>query len=188
MPKFEASQVRLTSDLRVELNAIDGLCVMRNGRILRVPRRGNGVEPLRQLRQLVAVGHPHLHGALEALEQAVDVGVDALGRQLGGAILAVHTRHNIVLVQAVGELLLAVADSQNGDVQVKEGRVGVRGGRVVDGVGPAAEDKAHGFVLQLGELGCTGEHLGVDIELAETADDPIVALSVTHYGFCGLAK
>lgn len=49
-------------------------------------------------------------------------------------------------------------------------------GRVVDGVRAAAEDEAYGLVLQLGELGCAREHLRVDIEFAETADDPAIAL------------
>lgn len=164
----------------MELNAIDRLGVMRNSRILGVPRRCNRVEPLRQLGQLITVRHPHLHGALKALEQAVDVRVDALGRQLGGAILAVDTRHDVVLVHAVGELLLAIADAQDGDVQVKESWVGVRCGRVVDGVGTAAEDEAHGLVLQLGELGCAREHLRIDIEFTETADDPGMLMSVTN--------
>lgn len=104
-------QAQLTSDLWVELNAIDRLGIMRNGRILGVPCRCNRVEALGQLGQLITVRHPNLHGALEALEQAVDVRVDALGRQLSGAILAVDTRHNVILVHAVGELLLAVADA-----------------------------------------------------------------------------
>lgn len=160
----------------MELDAVDRLGVVRNGRILGVPRRCNCVESLRKLRQLITVGHPHLHGALEALEQAVDVRVDALGRQLSGAILAVDTRHDVVLVHAVGELLLAVADSQDGNVEVKEGRVGVGCGWVVDGVGTTAEDEAYGLVLQVGELGCAREHLRVDIELAETTNDSDVAL------------
>lgn len=158
----------------MELNAVDGLGIVRNGRILRVPRCGDGVEPLRQLRELVAVGHPHLHGALEALEQAVDVRIDALGSQLGGAVFAVDAGHDIVLVHAVGKLLLAVADAQDRNIQVKERWVGVRCGRVVDGVGPAAENEAHGLVLELGKLGCAGEHLGVDIELAETANNSTI--------------
>lgn len=174
-------QAQLTSDLWVKLDAIDRLGIVRNGCILGVPRRRNRVETLGQLGQLITVGHPHLHGALEALEKAVDVRVDALGRQLSGAILAVDTCHDIVLVHAVGELLLAVADAQDGNVQFKEGRVGVGCGRVVDGVGTAAEDEAYGLVLQLRELGCAREHLRVDIELAETADDPAMLLSVTNF-------
>lgn len=160
----------------MKLDAVNRLGIMRNGRILGVPRRRNRVETLWQLGQLITVRHPHLHGALEALEQAVDVRVDALGRQLSGAVLTVDTGHDVVLVHAVGELLLAVADAENGNVQVKEGRVGVGCGWVVDGVRAAAEDEAYGLVLQLGELGCAREHLRVDIELAETADDPDMAL------------
>lgn len=143
----------------MELDAIDRLRIVRNGRILRVPRRCDRVETLRELGQLITVRHPHLHGALEALEQAVNVRVDALGRQLSRAILAVDTRHDVVLVHAVSELLLAVADAQDGNVQVKEGRVGMGCGRVVDGVRTTAEDEAYGLVLQLGELGCAREHL-----------------------------
>lgn len=133
------------------------------------------MEALRQLRQLIAVRHPHLDGALDALKQAVDVRVDAaLGCQLGGAVLAVNARDDVILVQTVGELLLAVAYAQDWHAQVEEGWVGVGGALIVDGVGSTAEDDAHGLELELGELGCAGQHLRVDIELAETADDAVV--------------
>lgn len=69
-------------DLWVELDAIDRLVVVGNGGELRVLSRGNGVEAFRQLGQLVTVRHPDLHAALDALKQAVGVGVDALGSEL----------------------------------------------------------------------------------------------------------
>lgn len=165
----------------MELDAIDRLRIVRDSRKLRVPRRGDGVEPIRQFGQLVAVRHPHLHATLQALEQAVDVGIDALGRQLGGTVLPVDAGDDIVAVDAMGKLLLAVADAQNRDLEVEEGRVDMRRVGVVDGVGAAAEDDAYGLELELGQLRGAGEHLGVDIELAETADDAAVRdLSVTH--------
>lgn len=164
----------------MELNAINRLAVVRNSSILRVARSRNGVEALGQLGQLVAVRHPHLDGALDALEQAVDVGVDALGRgQLGGPVLAVHAGDDVVLVQAEGQLLLAVADAQDRYAQVKEGRVGVRRVGVVDGVRAAAEDEADGLVLEVRELGGAGQHLGVDVELAQAANDPAVVVPVS---------
>lgn len=98
--------------------------------------------------------------------------VDAFrGRQLGLTVLTVHAGYHVVLVQAEGQLLLAVADSQDWNAQLEEGRVGVWCVLVVDGVGPAAEDDTDRLELELGELGGAGEHLGVDIEFAKTADD-----------------
>lgn len=167
----------------MELDAIDGLRIVRNGRILRVPRCGNGVESIGQLGQLVAVRHPHLHAAFQALEQTVDVCIDALGRQLGRTVLPVDAGNNIVAVDSVGELLLAVANAQNGDLEAEKGRVDMRRVGVVDGVGAAAEDDAYGLEFELRQLRGAGEHLGVDIELAKTADDAAVRdLSVTHVG------
>lgn len=147
---------------------------MRDGGVLRVLGRGDGVETLGQLGELVTVRHPNLHGGvLKAGKQTVGVGVDALGLELGRAILAVDTGNNVVLVQTVGQLLLAVADTENWDVEVKVGRVDVGSVGVVNGVGAATENEADGLELELGQLGGAGLHLRVDVELAQTTDDPL---------------
>lgn len=163
------------------LDTIDRLGIVRDSRVLRVPRRRNGVEALRELRQFVTVRHPYLDAALQALEQAVHVSIDAFGRQLGRAVLPVDASHDIVAVDAVGQLLLAVADAKDGNVEVEEGRVAVRRVGVVDGVGTTAEDQTYGLELELGQLRGAREHLRVDIELTKMADDAAVRnLSVTH--------
>lgn len=112
-------------DLWVELDSVDRLSVVGNGGVLRVLGGGNGVETLGQLAQLVTVRHPDLHAALDALEQAVGVGVDARGRQLCHAVLAVNTSHDVLTVQTVRNLLKTIADSKNGDVEFQESRVKV---------------------------------------------------------------
>lgn len=165
-------------DFWVELDSVDWLSVVGNGGVLGVLGGGDGVEPLGQLAQLVAVGHPHLHAALDALEQAVGMGVDALGIQLCHAVLPVSsTSHNVLAIQAIRKLLETVAYSKNRDVEIEECRVDVWRSLIVDGVRPSTEDEADRLELQLGELGSARQHLRVDIELTKSADDAIHILS-----------
>lgn len=155
----------------MELDTVDRLGVVSDGCKLGVPGSRNGVETLGQLGELVTVRHPHLHAALQALEQPVDVSIDALGRQLGGTVLPVDTGHDVVAVHTVSQLLLTVANTQDWDIQVEEGWVAMGSVRVVDGVGATTEDETDGLELELGQLCGTWEHFRVDIELAKTADD-----------------
>ena len=97
--------------LGVELQTVDGLGLVRDGGVLGVVGDGDGVEALGQGAELVAVGHPHAHGVLEAVEEAVDVGVVTLeGLQVGVAVLAVNAGDDVLGAGAPGDLLHAVCD------------------------------------------------------------------------------
>lgn len=116
-------------DLGVELHTVEGLGLVGNTGIRRVGGGGNGVEAGGELDELVTVAHPDLDLALEAGEQLVDVAlvVEALGVEVGVAILTLGTGVDVLLVQTVGDFLQTVADTENGDTEVEDGGVSVGG-------------------------------------------------------------
>ena len=81
-----------------------------------------------------------------------------------------------VFAEVPGHFLEAVADSEDGDVEVEDGGVDVRGGGVVDGVGASGEDDAFGRPGEVGEFLGAGEHFGVNVYFAETAGDEVGVL------------
>lgn len=74
------------------------------------------------------------------------------------------------------DLLQAVADSEDRDVQVEHFRVDVRRIGGVDGVGTSGEDDARGFPRQVGEFLGAGQHFRVDVQFAESAGDEMRVL------------
>lgn len=167
---------RLTGNLGVELNAVDGLGLVGNGGVLGVLGGTDSVEALGQIAELVTVGHPHGHSILKTLEELVDVATEASGLQIGVAVLTSGSGDDVVGVQTVGDLLQTVADSQNGDTELEEGRVDVRSILLVDGVGTTGQDDTLGLPSQVGQLLSARQHLRVDIDLTETAGDKVGAV------------
>ena len=133
------------------------------------------METLRQTGQLVTVTHPDLHVILKTSEQPVDMTlvVESLRVQVGVAVLTRDTSHDIILAQAIGQLLLAVADTEDGDPEVQEGGIHVRRAFLIDTVGATGENDTLGLEVKIGQLLGTREHLTVHIELTETARDQV---------------
>lgn len=133
------------------------------------------METLRKTSQLVTVTHPNLHVILQTGEQTVDMAlvVESLRVQVRVAILAGDTSHDIILAQAVSQLLLAVADTKDGNSEVQEGGINVRRAFLVDTVGATGENDTLGLEVEIGQLLGTREHFTVHIELTETARDQV---------------
>jgi len=166
------------SYLGVKLNSVVGLLRVRNASEWSVRRGCDNHEVLGQLGQLVSVGHPHLKLVLQALEQAVDVlpllrmSVDV---QIGVPVLLLVAGQHVLAV-VPGELLETVADAQDGDPELEDARVDMRGALLVNGERTSREDHTLGLPGQLGDLLGAREHLGVDIELAEASRDEMGVL------------
>jgi hypothetical protein len=160
----------------VELNAVDGVALVSDGSELGVLGGSNGVEALGQVAELVTVGHPHSHSILQTLEELVDVATETSGLQISMAVLTSGSSDDVVGVQAVGDLLQTVADSQDRDTELEEGGVDVRSILFVNGVGTTRQDNSLGLPGQIGQLLGARQHLGVDVDLAETAGDEVGAV------------
>lgn len=126
--------MRLTCDLWVKLDAIDRIRLVRNGRVLRVLRSTDSVKALGQVAELVTVRHPNGHIALDILEELINVTAKLSGLQISMAVFPRGSGNNVIRVQAVGELLETVADTQDWDAKLEECRVGVGCTLFVDGV------------------------------------------------------
>lgn len=159
----------------MELNSINRIRLVRDSREFRVPCGADSVEALRQVTELVTVRHPNSHIALNILKQLIDVASKSGSLQVGMAVFPGSACNDIVRVQAVGELLQPVADTEDGDTEIEEGRVGVGCAILIDGVWAAGENDTLGLPSQIGELLGAGEHLGVDIDFAQTAGDEVGA-------------
>ena len=159
-------------DFGVELDAVEREGVVRDAGEGGVGRRGDGVEARREVRQLVAVGHPDGVEGSDGAHVGEEGGDEARGGggqgELGVAVLALLAREHVLAV-VPGDLLQAVADAQDGDRELEDGGVDVRGGGLVDGVGPAGEDDALGGPGQVGDLLRAGQQLGVDVQVSEAA-------------------
>lgn len=164
---------RLTGNLGVELNAIDRLTLVSDGSELRVLGCADSVESLWQIAKLVTVRHPHGHRILKALEELVDVTTEPSSLQIGMTVFPSDSSNNVIRVQAVGDFLQTVADSQNRDTEVEEGGVNVGSVLLIHRVGATRQNDALGLPAQIGQLLGAGKHLGVDIDLAETAGDEV---------------
>ena len=166
-------------DFGVKLDAVEGARVVGDAGEGGVWGGGDGVEGGREARELVAVGHPDGvdgGGGAHVGEERGD-GAGGAGREgeLGVAVLAFFARED-VLAEVPGNLLQPVADAEDGDGEVEDGGVDVRGGGLVDGVGPAGEDDAFGGPGEVRELLRAGQHLGVDIQVAESTGDEVRVL------------
>ena len=68
------------------------------------------------------MGRPHGYSLLKTFEPLVNMASEPSGLQIGVTVFTSGTGNNVVGVQAEGNLLETVADSQNGDAQLEEGR------------------------------------------------------------------
>ena len=160
-------------DLGMPLHAVQAALVAaergdRGGR-----RRGEHVEALRGLRDLVAVAHPHvLLGGLAAEQHA------AVARERG-------IRRPVLAQSGVGDLaaerlrhhLEAVADAERRHAEVEDARVERRGALLVHRRRAAREDDAHRVLRRDLGGGCrVRDDLAVDARLAHAARDQLRVL------------
>ena len=158
--------------LGVELHAVDGPLGVVEGGHRGVVTGGRGHEPRRDGGDGVGVAHPHL-GVGRPVHEQRGTGGDGQGRP---AVLApTGARH--LAGQLPGEQLGPVADAQDGDPGVIDGRVDRWRGRLVDGLRAAREDDPLRSVGQqvLGR-GRVGHDLGVDVGLTDPAGDQLRVL------------
>ena len=119
------------------------------------------------------MAHPHGLLAVDALEEAVRGGDADVGR----AVLALVRREDVA-AELVGHQLRAVADAEDRDLPVPDGRVGPRRLGVVDRHRAAREDdRACPATLQLLVRGVVRQQLRVDVELAHPARDQLRELA-----------
>ena len=164
---------RRVHDLGVELDAIEVARWVGQARVGRGVRLRRRLETGREARDRVGVAHPdRLLGA--------EAGKDAVGRPDADdrrAVLALRRAHDVA-AELAGHELRAIADAEHGQAAAPDGRVGLRGAVVVDGVGAAREDHAlRAATLQLIERRVVWQELGVDVELAHAARDELRELA-----------
>ena len=115
---------------------------------------------LRHLLHIVAVAHPGNTLGRQALEQLA-VGAE-IGLRLAVLPGGIRRSRRHPAAQIVVDELTAVADAQNGDPQLEDLRVRLRGRGIVHTVGPTSEDNADGgHRLDLRHRGGIGPDLAV---------------------------
>ena len=156
-------------DFRVELHRVDALFGVRHRAERAVFAVGDGGEALRRMGDVESVAHPRDGLRLHAGKQrAVDVEIhrDAAVFALGGALDGA--------AEGVGRQLHAVADAQNRDALLVDGRVDMRRIRVEHGSGAAGEDDAHRLLFKdFGKRRQVGNNLAENLGFAHTAGDQL---------------
>ena len=167
-------------DLGVELQRIEAPRLVGHAGMGRRRVRGDGLEPRRQHRDLVAMTHPHV-------QQAVTLGIDAIVDAIeqpgvaAGANLGIAEFPNQPILDLTTQLgrhgLHAVADAQHRNAQT-EHRVGcARRLALGDRRRPAGEDDAGGAeTADKIVRDIPGVNLTVDVGLAHTARDELGVL------------
>jgi hypothetical protein len=118
------------------------------------------------------VRHPNLK-VVNALEQRVRGDLDVDG---GMAVLAVLTGVDILLAVDPSKLLHTVTDTQDGDTKLEDVEINVRSVLVVDRVRTTRENDTLGLPGELRDLLRARQHLGVDVELTQTAGNQMTVL------------
>lgn len=129
----------------MELNAIYGLRLVGDSSVFGILGCANDVESFRQITKLVTMRHPHGHSLLEAFEKPVHMTTDSARLQIGMSIFSGSPGNDVIRVQAVRDLLKSVADTQDRDTEIEDGRVNVGCILLVHGVGTAGEDNTLGL-------------------------------------------
>ena len=155
-------------DLRVELDAVKATAFIADSHIGAGLGMGHQRKALRHLFHIVAVAHPRNALGRQTAEQlAVRVEIRLRLAVLPGGIL--RGRHNAA-AQIVGQELAAVANAEDGNPQLENLRVRLRGRGIIHAVGTAGKDNADG-VQRLDFLkGC-----GIGLDLAVYAAFPDAA-------------
>lgn len=159
----------------MELNAVNRISLVCNSRVLGVLGSANRVETLWQIAKLITVRHPHGHSILKPIKELVNVATEASSLQVGVAIFARRSGNNVVSVETVGDLLEAVADTEDWDAKFKEGRIDVRGVFLVDRVWATGQDNALGLPAQISQLLGAWQHLGVSLNFPQSSRDKVSA-------------
>jgi len=130
---------------------------------------GNRAEARGDLGDHVSVRHPHIDLGRQPVEDAGAL-IDADG---GVPVLATLGRPHRT-TQLMGEQLHAVADAEDGQIEVVQSWVGMGRTRVVDGRGSSTEDEsARGAAANLVGADGAGHELAVDPRLANAAGDEL---------------
>ena len=156
-------------DFRMELHRVDALFRVRHRAERAILAVGDGGIALRRMGDVEGVAHPRDGLRLHAGKQrAAHVEIDrnaaifALGGALDGA------------AEGVGRQLHAVADAQNRDALLVDGRVDMRRIRVEHGSGAAGEDDAHRLLFKdFGKRRQVGNNLAENLGFAHTAGDQL---------------
>ncbi len=160
------------ADLGMELQTVDGPAAVADGGHRTGIGGGQGDELIIDRGDLVAVAHPDLGLAGHADKQAVGV----LNLAGGPAKLPAGRRQDLPSQGLAGQLH-AVADAQDGNAQVEEGRIAARRRGNVDAGRAAGEDQA--ARLQLRDAGgrqVVAHDLAEDVQLAHPASDQLAVL------------
>ena len=137
---------------------------------------GHQREALGHLCHVIAVAHPGDALLRQTLEQAAAGVKEGLGLAVFPGGVGLGGSHHSA--QLVGQQLAAVADAQNGHAQTEHAGVHMGGLLVIDAVGAAGEDDAHGVIgLDLGKAHVKGLDLAVNIAFTDPAGDQLVILS-----------
>ncbi len=137
--------ITIILDICVPLGGRQGGCVCRK---LHVLGRGDALEALRNLRDAVAVAHPHLRTLLETVEKRI-FRVHEL--QVGASVLArVGLLHPSAI--GVGNELRSVANAEHGDFPDKLREIDLEGVGVVHREGRPAENHADDALVAHGKL------------------------------------
>ena len=160
-------------DLGVPLHAVHAPLVAAERRDRRGRGRGEHVESLRRLRDLVAVAHPHvLRGRLTGQEHA------AVARERGiRRPVFAQTGVRDLAAERLGHHLEAVADAERRHAEVEDAAVEGRCARFVHRRGPAREDEPDRVLRRdLGGRRGVRHDLAVDAGLADATGDELRVL------------
>ena len=162
--------------LGVELHAVKAALLIADAHGGAGGGAGNQGEALGHLGHVVAMAHPGdallgqpLEEAAAGVEEGLRLAIFPGRVGLGGGHLP---------AQLVGQQLAAVADAQNGYAQTEHAGVHMGGFFIIDTVGAAGEDDAHGIIgSDLLKAHIKGLDFAVYITFADAAGDQLVILS-----------
>ena len=162
--------------LRVELDAVKAPTLVTDGHVGTGVGMGHQFKALRHLLHIVAVAHPGNTLGRQALEQLA-VGAE-IGLRLAVLPGGIRRSRRHPAAQIVGDELTAVANAQNGDPQLEDLRVCLRGRGIVHTVGPAGKDNADGgHRLDLRHWGGVGPDLAVYAAFPDPPGDKLIILT-----------
>ena len=141
--------------------------------------RGRHRKARRHLTHGVAVAHPH---GLLGRRVAVDAGLTR-ARDVRGAVLAL-VRVADRTAQLHGHDLLTVAEAEDGQAHVKDGRIHIRRVFRVDGGGAAGQDDRGGADrCEFGRGDIAGENLRIHMQVTDATRDELPVLGAkVEYG------
>ena len=160
----------------MELDAVKALALVTNGHVGTGVGMGHQFKTLRHLLHIVAVAHPGNALGRQALEQLA-VGSE-IGLRLAVLPGGIRRSRRHPAAQIVSDELTAVANAQNGNPQLEDLRVRLRGRGIVHTVGPTGKDNADGgHRLDLRHRGGIGPDLAVYAAFPDPPGDELIILT-----------